>query len=428
EGVIKTTFYRDADGDGFGNAALTTQACSAPAGYVSNNTDCNDANAAVHPGATEVCNGIDDDCDGQIDEGVIKTTFYRDADGDGFGNAALTTQACSVPAGYVSNNTDCNDANAAVHPGATEVVNGIDDDCDNQVDETSTLAPVVTITNPVNNTSFATLADITVNATALVAGGTISKVEFLKGSSHLYTSYNAPYKCIWRNVPEGDYTITAKATDNLGRVTISAPVSISVVSAVYNQPPTVSITSPANGAGFIAPADITINAMASDADGTISKVEFLKGNLSHLYNSYAAPYHCIWRNVPAGQYIIRAKATDNFGEITLSAPVTITVASPEAPQARSSSVSDKIDINSAMSLKLAPNPANDILNIYTTGLQKNKQLTISVISASGVVMKTIQSTSLTQAVKLNISSLLSGVYTIRIMSEDGVLYKQFVKL
>jgi hypothetical protein len=84
--------------------------------------------------SAEVCDGLDNNCNGSIDEGVL-TTYYRDADGDGFGNAGLTTQACSQPAGYVANTTDCNDSNAAVHPGAAEVCNGIDDNCNGSVDE-----------------------------------------------------------------------------------------------------------------------------------------------------------------------------------------------------------------------------------------------------------------------------------------------------
>ncbi|MBI3757503.1 MAG: putative metal-binding motif-containing protein, partial [Deltaproteobacteria bacterium] len=124
----------DVDNDGYGNVAQTTQACTAPSGYVSNSTDCNDTNAAVHPGAAEVCNGIDDNCDGQIDEGV-KSTFYADVDNDGYGNVTQTTQACTAPSGYVSNSTDCNDGVATVHPGAPEVCNGVDDNCDGQIDE-----------------------------------------------------------------------------------------------------------------------------------------------------------------------------------------------------------------------------------------------------------------------------------------------------
>ncbi len=132
---VKTTYYRNADGDGYGDAAQTTQACAQPSGYVSNNTDCDDSKASVHPGALEIFDGIDNDCNGQIDEGV-KTTYYRDADGDGYGNSLLTTQACTAPTGYVTNNTDCNDGNASVYPGAVEVCgNGIDDNCNGQVDE-----------------------------------------------------------------------------------------------------------------------------------------------------------------------------------------------------------------------------------------------------------------------------------------------------
>jgi len=107
----------DADGDGF-----------------TASVDCNDNNPAVHPGATEVCNGIDDNCDTQIDEGV-KSTFYADSDNDTYGNPSVTTLACSAPTGFVSNNTDCNDGNTNIHPGATEVCNGIDDNCNTQTDE-----------------------------------------------------------------------------------------------------------------------------------------------------------------------------------------------------------------------------------------------------------------------------------------------------
>ncbi len=133
EGVTNT-YYADTDGDGFGDPAVTTQACSPPMGYVANNTDCDDEDAEVNPGATEVCNGIDDDCDTQTDEGVTNT-YYADTDGDGFGDPAVTTQACSLPMGYVTDNTDCDDGNMNVNPGATEVCNGVDDDCDTQTDE-----------------------------------------------------------------------------------------------------------------------------------------------------------------------------------------------------------------------------------------------------------------------------------------------------
>jgi hypothetical protein len=78
---VKSTFYADVDGDNYGDASSTTQACAAPTGYVSDSTDCDDAASSTHPTASESCNGVDDNCDLAIDEGV-KSTFYADVDGD----------------------------------------------------------------------------------------------------------------------------------------------------------------------------------------------------------------------------------------------------------------------------------------------------------------------------------------------------------
>ncbi len=130
------TWYADNDGDNFGNPGSSQVTCTgAPSGYVADNSDCNDGNSFIYPAAPEVCNGIDDDCDGATDDGLTFSAWYADADGDNFGNTSSTTSACSQPSGFVSANGDCDDNNGAVNPGASELCNGIDDDCDGSTDE-----------------------------------------------------------------------------------------------------------------------------------------------------------------------------------------------------------------------------------------------------------------------------------------------------
>ncbi|MCB9745853.1 MAG: VCBS repeat-containing protein [Alphaproteobacteria bacterium] len=135
EGVT-TTFYADADADGFGDGARALEACQAPEGYVDRDGDCDDQDPSAAPGAAEVCDEADDDCDGAVDEGVLNV-YYADQDGDGFGDAGSPIEACAAPEGFEDDADDCDDDAADVHPEAEERCDGVDNNCDGDVDEDS---------------------------------------------------------------------------------------------------------------------------------------------------------------------------------------------------------------------------------------------------------------------------------------------------
>src|SRR5262249_7568404 len=132
---VQTTYFKDLDADTYGDLQTTTAACTAPSGFVTDSRDCDDTKSSVHPGATEVCDGVDQDCDGTVDNG-LPLPLYADTDADTYGDASATAQvACTAPVGTVADHTDCNDAVATVPPGAAELCNDIDDDCNGQVDD-----------------------------------------------------------------------------------------------------------------------------------------------------------------------------------------------------------------------------------------------------------------------------------------------------
>jgi hypothetical protein len=140
-----STWYADADIDGYGDATSTTAACTQPSGTVSDDTDCDDTDAAVSPADAEVCDAadVDEDCDGLVDDAdssaTGQTTWYADTDTDGYGDAASTSSACDAPTGHVGDDTDCDDTDIAISPGATEICNsGVDDDCDGLADDDDT--------------------------------------------------------------------------------------------------------------------------------------------------------------------------------------------------------------------------------------------------------------------------------------------------
>jgi regulation of enolase protein 1 (concanavalin A-like superfamily) len=184
--------------------------------------------------------------------------------------------------------------------------------------------PVASITSPANNATFTAPASVTINATASDSDGTVSKVDFYNGSTLLGSDASSPYSFTWSNVGAGSYALTVKATDNTNATGASSAVVNITVSGTPNVNPTASITSPANNATFTAPASITINANASDSDGTINRVEFYNG-ATLLGTDTSSPYSFSWTNVAAGSYGLIAKAIDNAGGIGNSSTVNITV-------------------------------------------------------------------------------------------------------
>ena len=201
-------------------------------------------------------------------------------------------------------------------------------------DKTSDSASIVVTGNANVLLTFTAPATMVFNAPANVnlvvdaasPASTVSKVDFFRNGTLLGTATAPPYQFLWSNVVTGSYSVTATATDANGNTgSASLPITVNGPNAL----PSVSMTAPANGASFTAPATITLSATASDTDGSIAKVEFLQnGVVIGVTNS--APYGMIWSSVGAGPYTLSARATDNRSGVTTSAPVAITVGAPNS--------------------------------------------------------------------------------------------------
>ena len=142
DAVDQERYYADNDGDGYGDARWAYDACEAPEGFVDDGRDCDDGDPELHPDATELCDGVDQDCDGAVDEDATELVWHRDSDRDGFG-ATAGSRACRVgdPA-WTLEGSDCDDGDATIWPGADELCDGLDNDCDGVVDDEVDEIPV----------------------------------------------------------------------------------------------------------------------------------------------------------------------------------------------------------------------------------------------------------------------------------------------
>jgi PKD repeat protein len=271
--------------------------------------------------------------------------------------------------------------------------------------QTATVAinspPTVSLTGPTNDQTFTAPASISLSANATDTGGSILKVEFFQGTTLLATDSATPFTGNWTNVPAGSYTLTAVATDNLGAVTVSAPVSINVTT---NSAPTVSITLPANNAHFNAPANISVNATAADSDGSINKVEFFQGT-TLIGTDTASPYTVSWTNVAAGSYSVTAKATDNLGAFATSAPINV-----------------HVDANSVPTVAIT-NPANNTIFVAPA----SATLSAAAADTDGTITKveffqgtTLIGTDTTSPYTLSWTNVPAGSYSLTAKATDNL--------
>ncbi|MEZ4317886.1 MAG: putative metal-binding motif-containing protein [Myxococcota bacterium] len=135
-----TQYFLDADNDGVGDSNLSLETCGSVPGYVLASGDCDDTNPAISPLVLDTCDGLDQNCNGVVDDDAVLTLYFEDADLDGIGRSDIFVEACLPPPGYSQLSGDCNDSDASVQPGSVDPCDGIDQDCDGAIDEDGTFS------------------------------------------------------------------------------------------------------------------------------------------------------------------------------------------------------------------------------------------------------------------------------------------------
>jgi len=377
-----STWYADTDGDGFGDPNNTTSFCTQPSGFVSNDLDCDDTNADVNPNETEICNGIDDNCDGQIDEGLDQT-WFADMDNDGFGDPNNSVLDCAQPAGFVANSLDCDDTNANANPGEEEVCgNGIDDNCDGQIDEdcagciASNFASAPTGLNELQQNGTTQLRwDHYSNETAacIIQGGTIGSLD-----------------------------VSAPFTQNPGRVLIQGQLVNGLPNGFDNSAP----LGPSSSFTLFNPNTFPAGGTGSMVPGAFYKWRVQCGCI--IDNSLPLPDRLSASNVHISPWSGFDLFT-NLGQMNLQVE------------------DNQLKILNADGFAIYPNPSNGELNIDISGIESNIN-NISILNAIGEQVHFISDFNRKDGLlKTDISHFHAGIYLISITTDTGVITSKLIK-
>ncbi len=278
----RTNWYFDGDGDTYGLTSNSLRKCDAPTDYVVAPGDCNDVLGTINPGVAEVCDSlnVDEDCDGAADDldtsATNKAPYFRDVDGDGFGNASDSVSLCDVVAGRVVNSTDCSDANANLHPGAPELCDGVVDDCSGGwvlADENGVVTHFPT-TGTANDLTAAWAAGAK-NSIVSLTLPTSGSVSVCAGT--YYVALTAPSGMLTLSGAAPATTILDGEGGTSRLLTVSAPATV----RVFN----LTLTNGAGGAHILGDAEFTNTRFIANAASLGGGLAIETGGVLALYSS-----------------------------------------------------------------------------------------------------------------------------------------------
>lgn len=264
--------------------------------------------------------------------------------------------------------------------------------------------PTVALTSPSNAATFTAPATISVAANASDADGQVARVEFFADNTPIGTDSSSPFAVSWSSVPAGSYSLRAIAYDDDGLSTTSSVVSITV-SSTANQAPSVTITAPANGATYTAPASFTVTASASDPDGQLARVEFYR-NGTLIGTDTSSPYSVGVSSLAAGSYSFTAIAYDTAGASRTSAAVgvSVTTSTNQAPSVSITSPANGATFTAPASFTVTASASDPEGQLARVEFYRNGTLIFTDTSSPYSV---------------GVSSLAAGSYSFTAIAYDG---------